>query len=421
MGLYEINLLIYNLSILPVIFFSLFFYTLLFSKVTLKMPSLKFKKRVTDWPFVTIQLPVYNDPVIERCIRSCLRLDYPKNKLQIIVADDSTDAITMGVVDKFKGKVDILRRKNRNGFKAGALNNALNYTKGDIIVLFDSDWIPPRNFLKRIVKPFLVDKKIAAVQGKMKYINPYMNIVTKFATSLMSVFYNVWVPVQNFIGCPFFGGTCGAVRKDVLIEVGGWNENSLTEDADLSIRILKRGYKIVFLENLKSAGELPYTLLSFLKQQGRWAYGQTRVFVEFWKDIFFNKSFNLLQRIILTFTTFGYVCAPFVVIMVITGQLGWILGTPKPFEISDFIKFVSVFMYTSGFLVVAVYSIKREDLNIGTFSIIFASLTIGVVLAITNSISFVRALLGLRTAWFRTPKWGSIKIMEIFKRFAIRR
>lgn len=365
---------------------------------------------------MTIQLPVYNDPVIERCIKSCLKLDYPKDKLQIIVADDSSDETTRKIIDKFKGRVEIVRRNNRRGFKAGALNNALKFTKGDIIVLFDSDWVPPKNFLKKIIIPFLKDEKIAVVQGKMKYINPCTNIITKFATTLMSLFYNVWVPVQNVVGCPFLGGTSGAIRKDVLIKVGKWNEKSLTEDADLSIRILKAGYKIVYMENIKAAGELPYTLYSFLKQQARWAYGQTRVFIEFWKDILFHERFNILQRIILFFTTFGYACAPFVAVMAITGQLGWVLGTPKPFEFSDFVKFLTVFTLTSGFLAASTYSLRKEKLVKEMPNVIFAVLTLGIVLAISNSIAFIRALLGLKTPFFRTPKWGSIRILELFKK-----
>jgi hypothetical protein len=142
--------------------------------------------------------------------------------------------------------------------------------------------------------------------------------------------------------------------------------------------------------------------------------------VDFWKDIFFNRNLKLFQRIIIAITTFGYVCAPFVVIMAITGQLGWVTGTPKPFEFADFIKFISVFLFTSGFTIASVYSLRKEKLGKEIFNVVFAALTIGIILAISNSIAFIRALLGLKTPWFLTPKWGSVKILELFKRFTNR-
>ncbi len=413
---YEINLFIYNIVVLPVIFLSMVYYFMVLLNFGIKIPRLRFRNKIKKWPFVTIQLPVYNDPVVGRCIKTCLNLDYPKDRYEIVVADDSTDEKTKKIIDSFKGKIKIVRRNNRKGFKAGALNNAMKYSRGEIIVVFDSDWVPPKNFLKRIVKPFLADNKIAGVQGRIKVINKDLNLVTKFASALLLAYYRIWVPLQHKAGATYLGGTAMALRRDVLEEVGGWNENSLTEDADLTVNLLKRGYKILYMGDLKAGGEVPYNLFHFLKQQARWAYGQARVFVEHWRDILFSKTFNIKQKLIIFLTSIGgNLIAPFVVLMTLTGQLGWVLGPMKPFELQDFYRFVFYFVATGGFLAVLGFTLKKENLTKDFPSVFFGAMTIGVLLAITNSIAAMRALLGMKMVWFKTPKWGDFSVLKIFK------
>jgi len=415
MDFYALDLFIFNLSLLPIVFFSMLYYIMTLSNFRIKFPRLRFKKP-KRWPFVTIQIPVYNDPVAVRCIESCLKLDYPKNKLQIIVADDSTDPKTIKLLSRYKDKVQIIRRKNRKGFKAGALNNALKYTKGEIIVLFDSDWIPPRNFLKKIVTPFLKDEKVAAVQTNIDYLNHNVNIITRFAAYLLMSYYNVWIPWSNKWGVVFFGGTSGAIRKKALMEAGGWNEDSLTEDADLSVKLLSKGYKIVYLYNVKSKGELPYTLESFLKQQMRWAYGQVRVFVENWKDVLSNKLLSFKQKLMIFLTNLGSIVAPFVLLMTITGQLGWVLGEPKPIQMVDIVKFFSTFLATGGFFAIGALGLYRSGRSKEIVYFFPAGLALGILLSFATSIAFIRAITGRKMVWFRTPKWGSIKILDIFRK-----
>ncbi len=414
-----IDILIYNISLIPVIFFSLVLYLMTLSNLKIKCPRIRGIRG--KLPFITIQLPVYNDPVIGRCIEACLKLDYPKNKMEIIVADDSTDKKTREIVNTYNGRVKIIRRRHRKGFKAGALNNALKYSKGDIVVVFDSDWVPPKNFLKRIVKIFNVDKKIAAVQGRIKVLNPDVNLVTRFASALLITYHRIWMPVQNHFKVAYLCGTAMAIRKDALLKVGGWNEKSLTEDADLTIKFYKNGYKIIYLEDLKVGGEVPYTFWSFIKQQMRWAYGQTRTFLDHWKDILFSKVFNFKQKFIIFLTSFGHFVTPFVVLMAISGQLGWVIGTPKPFSIMDFIKFVAIFVATSGFLISAGYAMKKENYLYAWKEVSFAALTLGIALAFFNTIAFLRALFNRPMIWFRTPKWGSLKILNILSRLFTRK
>jgi len=419
MEIHSLSLFLFNLFIIPIIFFSCVYFIVAISTIFVKRERQKFAKpKNKPWPFVTIQIPVYNDPVAARCIEKCLKFDYPRNRFEIVVADDSTDEMTKKILDHYKKykNVKIVRRNTRKGFKAGALNHASKYSKGDIIVIFDSDFVPGNKFLKRIVKPFFKDEKIAVVQSKMGFLNPDQNVITKFASSLLMIYYNCWIHLKNKFGTVFFCGSGGAIRKDVLLKAGGWNEESLTEDTDLSIRILESGYKQIYLPNLKASGEVPFTLSSFLKQQMRWAYGVTAAFKNYWKRIWFSPSFSLPQRIIITLITLGWIVSPFVVLTTFFGQLAWITGEPRPLRLSDVIQFFTYFALTSGFLALGLVGLYREK-RLSKISFLFpASLTLGLCLSFVGSIAFFKAMLGKRHTWFRTPKFGSISIIEFFKR-----
>lgn len=410
MDIHNISLLLFNAFLMPVIFFSLVYYIIALRSIFIKQKREDFGVEGVNWPRVTIQIPVYNDPVATRCIEHCLEFDYPKDKYEIVVADDSNDKATREEIDRYAKQpmLRIVRRNSREGFKAGALNNAMKYSNGEIIVIFDSDYTPQRDFLKRLIAPFLKDKKIVCVQTRMGYINAGQNLITKFASACLMVYHNCFMPINHNIGSVFFCGTGGAIRRDVLEELGCWNEKSLTEDADLSIRILNAGYRHVYLHKLKAPGELPFTLKSFIKQQMRWAYGMTRVFVEHWRDILFNKNFSIYQKGMITFITLGYIFCPFVLGMTLFGGLGWITGTPRAITIEDVMRTVGILAATSGFLFSLILATRRENVRGFVRATVFAVFAVGIIVAITNTISFTRALLGKEIVWSRTPKLGRI-------------
>jgi cellulose synthase/poly-beta-1,6-N-acetylglucosamine synthase-like glycosyltransferase len=372
------------------------------------------------WPSVTIQIPVFNDPVAIRCAKSCLKFDYPKDKFDIIFADDSRD-VTKKVIDNFvkkhPNKIRVFRRNTREGFKSGALNNVLKHSKGDIIVIFDSDFVPSRKFLKGIVKPFFEDDKIAIVQSRMGYINHNQNFITKLASTFLMIYHNFYCPMSGKMGITFFCGTHGAIRKDVLLEAGGWNERNITEDAELSIKIFKKGYKSVYLPNLKVKGELPFTFEAFVRQQMRWTYGMTRTFIDNAKSIWFGNRFSLSQKALMTYLTFGGLIFPFVVVMTIAGLLGMITGTPHPITLEELLNTFKNFAITSGFFIISFIALKRENKLSLYKSSFFSTLTVGIVLSIFNAVALLRAIFNRPMIWYRTPKFGSIRIMELFKKY----
>ena len=406
MGPQDLALFVYNMSLLPIIFFSVLFIVLSFMNLFVdKKKEIKYKemKRI---PFVTIQVPTFNDPVAERCIRHCLEFDYPKDKYEIIIADDSTSVYTQNLLAKFAdenpGFVRYVHRDNRQGFKAGALKNCMKYAKGELIAVFDSDWIPRKDFLKKIIKPFY-DQKVAIVQTKQGVYNKESNLITRFASYLLMTYHTIVMPINNKINCVFFCGTAGAIRKSAFEKVGGWNISSLTEDSDLSVRLLLDGYKTVYID-FETQSEVPATFESFLKQQMRWCYGNTRVFFDNAFRILFKKGITLKQRAMILFITLGNVVAPFVFLMTFAGFSAWFFGDPALFNISDFVTLITRFLLTAGFIVIGTMALYKNRILSEFPYFVLSVFTLGIILSVANSIAFFKAAFDKQVSWFCTAK-----------------
>ena len=406
MGPQDLALFVYNMSLLPIIFFSVLFIVLAFMNLFVdKKKETKYKemKRI---PFVTIQVPTFNDPVAERCIRHCLEFDYPKDKYEIIIADDSTSVYTQNLLAKFAdenpGFVRYVHRDNRQGFKAGALKNCMKYAKGELIAVFDSDWIPRKDFLKEIIKPFY-DPKVAIVQTKQGFYNKDSNLITRFASYLLMTYHTIVMPINNKINCVFFCGTAGAIRKSAFEKVGGWNISSLTEDSDLSVRLLLDGYKTVYID-FETQSEVPATFESFLKQQMRWCYGNTRVFFDNAFRILFKKGITLKQRAMILFITLGNVVAPFVFLMTFAGFSAWFFGDPALFNISDFVTLITRFLLTAGFIVIGTMALYKNRILSEFPYFVLSVFTLGIILSVANSIAFFKAAFDKQVSWFCTAK-----------------
>lgn len=413
--IHQTSLLLYNIFIYPTIFFSLITYFILLNTILKNNKKLATNNKKGKNFFVSIIIPTYNDPVVERCVKSCLKQDY-KN-FEILIADDSTDEKTRKIIDGLKcDRVKVIRRNNRKGFKAGALNNALKYAKGEIILIFDADWIIGKDFIKRIVKEFN-DEKVAIVQAKQDFIGYNKTSISKFAYLLMSVYYNIFVPFFSFFGVTFSGGTATAIRKSVLMEVGGYNEKSLAEDTEVSVRIICKGYKTVYLKNLKAKGELPYKLTHFLKQQGRWVYGTTRAFLDNIGTIF-KSNISLTKKAIITFSTFSHVFQPLILFFFVFGQLALLTGNPKPLTIEDVKNTIVTFALTAGFLSLAIYnSIINKRIKI--YEAFLLSIFLGSLFLFFNTFNFFKAIFVKSDKWFKTPKHGNTKSIWKFFRLKI--
>ena len=234
-----------------------------------------------DWPAVTVQLPIFNELyVAERLVAAAVALDYPSGKLEIQVLDDSTDetvALMAVAVARWRATgVDIrhVRRGARTGYKAGALAYGLQLAQSELVALFDADFVPPSDFLRRAVPVLLADPGLAFVQARWGHINPAFSVLTR----LQALAIDGHMAIEQFArwraGQWFnFNGTAGLWRCAALVDAGGWSHQTLTEDLDISYRAFLRGWRAAFLRDLECPAEVPVSFNAYRRQQHRWARG----------------------------------------------------------------------------------------------------------------------------------------------------
>jgi cellulose synthase/poly-beta-1,6-N-acetylglucosamine synthase-like glycosyltransferase len=237
----------------------------------------------SDLPFVTVQLPIYNEKyVIERLIEAVVDFDYPKSRYEIHILDDSTDD-TVDIVRKrvayYKEQgyqIEQVIRKDRKGFKAGALKDAMPLARGEFIAIFDADFLPRPDFLLQTV-PYFEDEKVGVVQTRWEHINEDYSLITRLQAMQLNVHFTVEQKGRqagNFL--LQFNGTAGLWRRETIEDAGGWEADTLTEDLDLSYRAQLKGWKIEFLEHIGSPAELPAEMNSLKSQQFRWMKGEPK-------------------------------------------------------------------------------------------------------------------------------------------------
>jgi len=349
------NLLLFITIVISSLYFVISLYTL-FSKKSNKS-NYKFDEKKA--PFVTVQIPTYNELAAIQCAKKCLDFNYPKDRYEIIIGDDSKDKGVSKKIDEFAKSeklIKITRRVNNVGFKAGNLNHMLKYSKGDILVLFDSDFTPGKNFLKKIVSPFIYDKNVPAVQARWKSINAKQNIVSVLGSTIIAICHKIMLPfIYKRRSFGFLCGSAEAVRKDLLIKMGGWKTGSLTEDIEYTLRLLRKGHRVVYLGDLECGGEVPYKSKDLYKQQMRWAYGVISSFKEHGKGIIFNKKLTLEDKIHAYLDLSGYMISVQLMGLFVVGFLSFVTHTPEPLNL---VKFFSELgrniLLTSGLLITAI-------------------------------------------------------------------
>ncbi len=233
-----------------------------------------------NYPVVTVQLPVYNERyVVERLLVAVSEFNWPKDKLQIQVLDDSTDDTVAVIQQKAeelqrKGfKIEHLRRGTRKGYKAGALQCGLERAEGKFIAIFDADFLPEKNFLQETI-PCFNDKKTGMVQTRWDHINKKYSLLTRVQAFALDAHFSVEQKGRNSAGYFInFNGTAGVWRKSCIESAGGWQHDTLTEDLDLSYRAQLKGWKFMYAENIKSPAELPVAISAVKSQQYRWMKG----------------------------------------------------------------------------------------------------------------------------------------------------
>jgi cellulose synthase/poly-beta-1,6-N-acetylglucosamine synthase-like glycosyltransferase len=394
-------------------------------------------------PYVSIQLPIFNERyVIRRLVEACAHMveQYGIDHAEIFILDDSTDdsvKIVDQVVHEFRQKnitINVQRRPNRSGYKAGALQLALENTQADFIAIFDADYIPRSDFLVRTVPYLLQDDNLAIVQSRWTHLNRNFNRVTSAVAIGIDVHFMVEQTGRYASHCfQNFNGSGGVLRRNALVEAGGWQSDTLAEDLDASYRIQMKGYRVLYLRDLTSPGEVPPTVPSFKKQQARWANGSLRTARKLLPSILPNPKFKLYQRIEAFIHLTGYMLHPMMYISFLLASFGTIFEvdtflvhshmlTPLGGAFASFdpalanrihnltwgmLDVMIIFSMVAAWLS-PVISLKLQNISIrkNTLGLLVLFL-LGSGISISNTIEAVKALLTNRQWEFkRTPKYA---------------
>ncbi len=395
--------LLYVMAFLATLYFLIAIYVSIF-----KAKSKEQKFVPEKAPFITIQIPTRNELIALRCAKKCLEFDYPKDKFEILIGDDSNDKNVSKKLDEFADRYDnvrIIRRKKNIGFKPGNLQNMLKYSNGEILVIFDSDYTPEKDFLRRIVAPFIYDKTVSVVQARWNFNNPNQNLVTIMSATIGYMFHHVTLELFNKFGTSSLCGSAEAVRKKDLIDMGGWRVGSLTEDIEYSLRLHIAGRKILYLPDLECCGDAPYTPIDFYKQQMRWAYGVVSSYLIHFKDLLLTKKIKLGRKIVSFLPGIGYFIAPLISLLFIFGILSFITHTPEAFDLPKFLSETGFnILITSGLLfasIIALFLAKKYRYVLKMF---VSSFSVGLVALFYVNKGIIKSFLKEPIDWFLLKK-----------------
>jgi cellulose synthase/poly-beta-1,6-N-acetylglucosamine synthase-like glycosyltransferase len=371
------------------------------------------EQKFAELPRITVQLPIFNEQyVVDRLLQAVCRLEYPRDRLDIQLLDDSTDEtvnVARGLVEHYAAQrqpISYIHRTNRAGYKAGALHEGLKVAKGEFVAIFDADFVPPTDFLLRTIHHF-TQPKVGMVQTRWTHINRHYSFLTEVEAILLDghfvlehsgrarhdVFFN-------------FNGTAGIWRRQAIEQAGGWEHDTLTEDTDLSYRAQLKGWKFVYRQDIECPAELPVEMTAFKTQQARWAKGliQTgkkilprvlksdqpfRVKLEAWYHLTANLSYPLM--VILSVLLLPA--------MVIRFYQGW-------FQM----LYIDIPLFlASTFSISSFYLVSQRELFPKTWprAILYLPflMALGIGLTVTNTRAVLEALVGKKTPFARTPKY----------------
>ena len=379
----------------------------------------------TEFPFVTIQLPLYNDkPVVERLLRNIAKIEYPREKLEIQVLDDSTDdsiALTARIIEELKIsglQISHLRRAHRKGFKAGALREGLESAKGEFIAIFDSDFLPGKDWLQKTI-PWFRDPGLGVVQTRWGHLNRNYSLLTKLQAFLLDFHFILEQTGRNsgnhFIN---FNGTAGIWRKECILDAGNWEGDTLTEDLDLSYRAQLKGWKFKYLEEVETPAELPITISAARSQQFRWNKGAAENFQKNYRKLLnpgvssgtkIHSFFHLLNSsLFLLVLLLAILSVPVLFITNGPGN-GLFIGIMLFFSISTLIFFCSYW--------VTFAKLKGRNLrSFLEFSLLFFTFfSIAMGFSVHNARAVLEGHFGKRSEFIRTPKFnvrGQQKVLK---------
>ena len=367
-------------------------------------------------PTVTIHLPIYNEKyVTKRLINSVCDLDYPKEKMCIMVLDDSDDSTTEQIaelVENYKGKgfdISHVRRGTRQGYKAGALKYAMKYTKSEFVAIFDADFIPPKWYLKRAI-PYFAKPNIGFVQCRWGHVNENYSALTQAqALSLDFHFLVEQRAKSNSHLFMNFNGTAGIWRKECIEDSGGWHTATLVEDLDLSYRAQMKGWKCLFIPDIVVNAELPVQMNGAKRQQFRWAKGSIQCAIKLLGGILLKRKITIDAKLQAFVQLTRHIVFPLMLIQFLA--LPILLASNVNLYIVSFLPVVTLVTYVAMgpgaylFIIRNMYDKNRKEKAIAMPYLIIYSMG----MAVNNTIAVIDAMVGKKSEFLRTPKYGIVK------------
>jgi cellulose synthase/poly-beta-1,6-N-acetylglucosamine synthase-like glycosyltransferase len=385
---------------------------------------------VTNWPKVTIQLPIFNERyVIERLVDAVSLFDYPRELMDIQVLDDSTDEtrdVARACVERHAATglpIVYIPRTNREGYKAGALENGLHTAQGEFVAIFDADFIPQSDFLRRTI-PYFVNpdggEKIGMVQTRWTYLNSDYSLLTRVETILLDGHFVIEHGGRSRRGSFFnFNGTAGVWRRAAIDAAGGWQHDTLTEDTDLSYRAQLKGWKFLYLPEIECASELPVDMNGFKAQQARWAKGlmqtakkilpqvfRSNVPLHVKSEAFFHLTANISYPLMVLLSTM------LLPAMIVRFYQGWF-----QMLVIDLPLFLASTCSISSFYLAAQKELRPKTW-VKTFLYMPFVMATGIGLSVRNAQAVLEAIAGKKSEFARTPKF---KIEGKFGTFAAKK
>jgi len=368
---------------------------------------------VQEWPKVTVQLPIYNERyVIERLVEAVAQFDYPRELLEIQVLDDSTDetqTVARDCVERYRGlgvPIVYIHRDNREGFKAGALQEGLKTASGEFVAIFDADFIPPADFLRRTV-PYFEEPKLAMVQTRWSYVNRDYSLLTEVEAILLDGHFAIEHTSRYRSDVFFnFNGTAGIWRRIVIDDAGGWQHDTLTEDTDLSYRAQIRGWKFLYLPEIECPSELPVEMNAFKSQQARWAKGLMQTAKKILPQMLRSNAprrakaeavFHLTANI--SYPLMVFLSIILLPAMIVRFYQGWfqVLTIDLPLFLASTCSISSFYLTAERALYPKTW--KR------TFFYLPVVMAVGIGLSVRNALAVLEAIFGVKSEFVRTPKY----------------
>lgn len=417
----KVIIIIYFACLLLVLFYAILQLSLAIAYVRNKRKKTTEVKPVYDpanTPKVTVQLPMFNELyVADRIIEAVAAFDYPHDKLQIQVLDDSTDetkdVIAAKVAEVAARGINIqhIHRVDRTGYKAGALDAAMDRVEGDFIAIFDADFVPDKDFLQKTM-PYFTDEKIGVVQTRWGHINKNYSLLTELQAFGLNGHFAIEQGGRNASGHFInFNGTGGIWRKKCIEDAGGWEHDTLTEDLDLSYRAQIKGWKFKYLEDVIAPAELPITMSALKSQQHRWMKGGAECFIKMWKRLITAKGVKLGDRIHGLSHLFN--SSVFIFILMISLLSLPVLHIKDSFaDLNYVLQYGSIFIISTLFLMYYywhAYRDKTDNIFASFLKFVwrfFEFLMVSMGLALNNTVAVIEGYLGIKSSFVRTPKFN---------------